>query len=74
LEEVGSYNSLFNLQVRYFELVLHNLELRDVYSAANVVKSTRLVQEIRHISVYEISIMIDFNPVKIRIELRICVF
>jgi len=34
------YNSLFNLQVRYFVLVLHNLELRNVYSAANVVKSS----------------------------------
>ena len=33
-------NSLSNLQVRFFVFVLHNVELRDVYSAADVVKSS----------------------------------
>jgi hypothetical protein len=34
------YNSLFNLQARYFVLALHSVELRDICSAANVVKSS----------------------------------
>jgi hypothetical protein len=38
LKKLVLYNSQFNLQVRYFVLVLYSVELRDVYSAANVVK------------------------------------
>jgi len=39
-----------------------------------VTRLTRFVREIRSISVYEISIMTDFNPVKVRSELTIFVF